>query len=158
MASTVSNRYAADLDWNESAKQEALRKGMSEDLKRDIIHMPEDQPTRVQFVTAIQQLDNRRRAFQLEFRSSFKLSASHQNSSTTYQRATTPATTTEQNVPRGNTATGTQAGPMDLPSNRRRLTPEERQRRMVEGRYRYCGGLGYMAATCPVAPRPLRAA
>ena len=50
---------------------------------------------------------------------------SNQNSSTTYQRATTPAATTTPNVPLGTTATGTQAGPMDLSSNRRRLTPEE---------------------------------
>ena len=46
---------------------------------------------------------------------------------------------------------------MDLSSNRRRLTPEERQRRIAEGRCRYCKGLGYIAAICPVAPRPLRA-
>ena len=47
-------RYAANLDWNESAKKEALRKGMSEDLKRDMIHMQENPQTLVQFVTAIQ--------------------------------------------------------------------------------------------------------
>ena len=131
---------------------------MSEDLKRDMIHMPEDPQTFVQFVTAMQRLDNRRRAFQLESRSSFKPPASHQNFSNTYQRVTTPGATTTPNVPRGTTATGTQAGPMDLSSNCRRLTPEERQRRMVEGTCRYCGGLGHMAATCLVAPRPLGAA
>ena len=47
---------------------------------------------------------------------------------------------------------------MDLSANRRRLTPEERQLLMVEGRCRYCGGLRHMALTCPVAPRPFRAA
>jgi len=47
---------------------------------------------------------------------------------------------------------------MDLSAGRRRLSPEERALRMREGRCMYCGGLGHMAAACPVAKRPLRAA
>jgi hypothetical protein len=49
---------------------------------------------------------------------------------------------------------------MDLSANRRRITPEERARRMAEGRCLYCGGLGHMARDCPTkpqVPRPLRA-
>jgi hypothetical protein len=43
---------------------------------------------------------------------------------------------------------------MDLSAHRRRITPEERARRMAEGRCLYCGGLEHMARECPTKPQP----
>ena len=131
---------------------------MSEELKRDMIHIPEDPETIQAFVTAMQRLDNRCRDFQQESRSYSRPAAPNPPTTTTQYRAAISPPATITTTPRGSTATGTQPGPMDLLSNRCRLTPEEKQRRIAEGRCRYCGGLGHMAANCPVAPRPLRAA
>ena len=131
---------------------------MSEELKMDMIDMPEDPEIMQAFVTAMQLLDNRRRAFQQECRSYSRPVAPNQPTTTPqYLAATSPPAPMTTN-PRGSTATGTKPGPMDLSSNRGRLTPEKRQRRMAEERCRYCRGLGHMAANCPVVPRPLTAA
>ena len=117
--------------------------------------MPEDPETMQAFVTAMQRLDNHRRAFQQESRSYSRSAALNQPTTTpTYHAASLPPAPTTT-TPRGSTATSTEPGPMDLSLNRRPLTPEERQRRMAEGRCRYCGGLGHMAANCPIAPCPL---
>ena len=48
---------------------------------------------------------------------------------------------------------------MDLSAGRKKLTPEERARRLGEGRRLYYGGVGHMARDCPNAYcHPLRAA
>ena len=150
-------RYAADLDWNESAKLAALRHGLSSELKMDMIPLTEEPTTIAQLVTVCQRLDNRRRALQQEGRTRGPMTPASRTTTTTTTtpRTVTPAASSPSAL---STATGTQPGPMDLSANRRRLSPEERQRRMTEGRCLYCGGLGHMAATCPVARRPLRAA
>ena len=41
------------------------------------------------------------------------------------------------------------AAPMDLSANRRRNTPEERQKCMAEGRCLNCHGFGHLARECP---------
>ena len=55
---------------------------MSEELKRNMIHIPEDPETMQAFVTAMQRLDNRRSAFQQESRS-YSHSAARSLSTTT---------------------------------------------------------------------------
>ena len=51
---------------------------------------------------------------------------------------------------------------MDLSANRQRVSPEERARRLAEGRCYRCGGLGHFSVQCPLGnsrqSRPLRAA
>src|SRR3977135_55844 len=42
--------------------------------------------------------------------------------------------------------------PMDLSSGRKKLTSEERQKRISEGRCMYCGGLGHVVRNCTVKP------
>ena len=119
--------------------------------------MQEDPQTVTKFVTAMKRLENRRRAFQQKSRLSTCFNSTNFTTTTNFQRTVATAPAPAAN-PQTSTSTSTQPEPMDLSANRRRLTPDERQRLMVEGRCRYCGGLGHMAVICPVAPRPLRAA
>lgn len=148
-------RYASDLDWNESAKLSALRRGLSTELMTDMITMREVPRTVDELVEICQLLDNRRRAVQERLRPR----ANYSTTTRAIPATTTTRTTTAPVLSRtATTATGTQAGPMDLSSSRRKLTLEERQRRMTEGRCLYCGGLGHMARDCPAARRPLRGA
>ena len=75
----------------------------------------------------------------------------HAHSHTHTPTATkTPATAT--------TASSVHAGPMDLSAGRKKPTPEERARRLAEGRYLYYGGVSHVARDCPNAHRhPLHA-
>ena len=64
---------------------------MSEELKRDMIHIPEDPETMQASVTTIQRLDNRRRAFQQESRSYSRPAATNQPTTTPqYRTAISP--------------------------------------------------------------------
>jgi hypothetical protein len=46
---------------------------------------------------------------------------------------------------------------MDLSSFKKKLTDEERAKRIAEGRCLYCGGFNHVARFCPVKPKtPLR--
>jgi len=56
------------------------------------------------------------------------------------------------------TATGSSPGPMDLSTNRRRITVEEKARRMAEGCCYHYGGLGHMGNDCPFGQHTLQAA
>ncbi len=87
--------------------------------------MQEDPQTITEFVTAMQRLDNRRRAFQQESCTSTRFNTTNSTTTTNFQRtvAITPAPAANS---RTSTTTGIQPGPMDLSANRRRLTPEER--------------------------------
>ena len=120
--------------------------------------MPEDPETMQAFVTTLQRLDNSRRAFQQESRSYSRSASPKQPTTTPSYRAALPPPAPTMTTSQVSTATSTQPGPVVFSSKRRRLTPDERQRRMAEGKCNYCGGLVHMAANCPSAPRPLRAA
>jgi hypothetical protein len=155
------SRYAAEVSWDEAAKLASLRHGISGTLKRDLIPTLENSQTVTDFVKICQQLDNRRRTVNQESGSRFG-SFTRTGGPASNTSRTTPATGTSSSPAPNNTTTavGTAPGPMDLSANRRRITPEERARRMAEGRCLYCGGLGHMARDCPTkpqVPRPLRA-
>jgi len=55
------------------------------------------------------------------------------------------------------TATGTQAGPMDLSAGRRHLSQAEREDRMRRGQCFYCAGANHMARQCLNRQSHLRA-
>jgi hypothetical protein len=69
-----------------------------------------------------------------------------------------------QNAPHPTSSSSSHCGPapMDLLATRRRLSPEECQKRIDENRCLYCGSFNHMVRDCPNKPktlvRPLRSA
>lgn len=144
-------RYASEVEWNSSAKLARLRNGLSQEILNDLITITEPVDF-TEFAALCQRLDNKRRALTTS-RRPFGPTRPTPNTRppVTLPPTSPPVLTTHT------TATGTHSGPMDLSAGRRRLSPEERARRMVEGRCLYCGGMGHMAKECTLAKRPLRA-
>lgn len=145
-------RYASEVEWNNAAKLARLRNGLSQELLTDLITITEPEDF-TEFAALCQRLDNKRRALSVSRKTlpPPKPITTTRSTGSIGPNSSTPAPTTS-------TATGTHSGPMDLSAGRRRLSPEERGRRLAEGRCLYCGGLGHMAKDCTVAKRPLRAA
>ena len=139
------------LKWDTRARRAALREGLSSELKNGLVFLDEKEDLN-EFVAQLQSMDNRIRARAQET----KGSKSH--SSTTTRQAAAPKPTypapTKPNEPSfrpGGTV------PMALDASRR-ISPEERERRMREGLCLYCAGSGHFTRECPNRrPRPLRA-
>ena len=161
------SKYAADLEWNDTAKRSVMRSALCYELKVDLI--AQDEPADFdEWLALLQRLDNKRRRITVETRSaprsssssSYHSAASRNPLPTTSRTTATPRTPATNSRTPTTTATGTAPGPMDLSSGKRKLTPEEKKIQIEEGRCLYCGGLGHMARQCPLAPppRPLRTA
>jgi len=147
---------AADLDWNPSALRNALRSGLSEELKDSFIHtdMPDELPA---FVTLCQKRDNQIRQRKAEKAAQHKWTASAGSPSA----PKTPAPPrTPETAPAGTVAGYTGPAPMDLSAGRRRISDEERAKRFADGRCSYCGGFNHRAVDCAVRKkaRPFKAA
>jgi hypothetical protein len=141
---------AADLHWNPSALRDALRGGLSEELKDSFIHtdMLEDLPA---FVTLCQKRDNQIRQRKAEKAAQHKWTPSVGSPSASRAPETAPA---------GTVAGYTGPAPMDLSAGRRRISDEERAKRFADGRCLYCGGFNHRAVDCAVRKkaRPFKAA
>lgn len=149
-------RYAAEVNWDEPSRMAALKRGLAYRLKNDLVTVLNVPTNFAAFATLCNQFDMRRRALQGE-PSTRPIAPKPTPRTTTTPAGTT--TTTVTTTPTPSTQSGTHAGPMDLSANRRRLSPEERARRLAEGRCYRCGGLGHMARDCPLGqPRTMRAA
>lgn len=140
-------RIVASLEWNDSAKRHALRRGLSNELKDalTIIDIPAGFHA---FVTLLQRLDNSIRARQQEQRSTRSSTTTRSNVTQPAARPTAAPTAHATNTNSGN------YGPaaMDLSANRRKLTDAEKAQRHAEGRCLYCGGIGHFARLCPLKP------
>jgi hypothetical protein len=147
---------AADLDWNPSALRNALRSGLSEEMKDSFIHtdMPDELPA---FVTLCQKRDNQIRQRKAEKAAQHKWTSSTGSSSA--PRAPAPPKAPEA-APAGTVAGYTGPAPMDLSAGRRRISDEERAKRFADGRCLYCGGFNHRAVDCAVRKkaRPFKAA
>jgi len=137
----------AIVNYDERAKRDALERGLSKELNVALtLQDAPDDETFLQFVARINRLDKRIRAHAQQLKST--------NTSNT-QRPPTPRTTPAPVVIPviSTTATGTHPGPMELNTNRRRITVAERQRRIAQVLCVYCGGTGYFASQCPSTGR-----
>jgi hypothetical protein len=151
-------RLIADLDWNDVAKRAALHRGLCEELK-DILStqdLPEDWS---RYVALVKKRDMQYRARKAE---THRSSGQTKPATTPTARNTSP--NTAQNAPHPTSSGSGHFGPapMDLSAARRRLSPEECQKRIDENRCLYCGSFNHMARDCPNKPkisvRPLRGA
>jgi hypothetical protein len=144
-------RLMTILKWDTRARRAALREGLSSELKDGLVFLDEKEDL-AEFVTQLQGMDNRIRARAQET----KGSKTHTTSSTRQTPAPKPTypAPTKPNEPSfrpGGTV------PMALDASRR-ISPEERERRMREGLCLYCAGSGHFTRECPNRrPRPLRA-
>jgi hypothetical protein len=133
---------AADLDWNPSALRNALRMGLSEEMKDSFTYsdMPEELPA---FVTVCQKRDNQIRQRRAE--------KAAQNKGSRIGFASPrppPAPKAPETAPAGTIAGYTGPAPMDLSAGKRRISAEERAKRFADGRCLYCGGFNHRAAEC----------
>jgi len=145
-------RLVAELDYNEAAKKNALRRGLSEELKDTLAQNPNQPEDLQQFVHLCNRLDNQIRARKAEKRGDdyrprpAPVTAPRGAPAAAPAPASAPAPTPHPT----NTNSGSYgAAPMDLSANRRRNTPEERQKCMAEGRCLNCHGFGHLARECP---------
>jgi len=133
---------AADLDWNPSALRNALRMGLSEEMKDSFTYsdMPEELPA---FVTVCQKRDNQIRQRRAE------KAAQNKGSGIGFASSRPPsAPKAPETAPAGTVAGYTGPAPMDLSAGKRRISAEERAKRFADGRCLYCGGFNHRAAEC----------
>ncbi|KAH0606106.1 uncharacterized protein H6S33_003767 [Morchella sextelata] len=149
-------RYAAESGMGEVSRIEALMEGINGELDKSMIH--HETPATVDAcATLLQRLDNRRRAAEAK-------RGNKKPWNTTTTPAPRPPPVNPVTVPRAAASVANAPAtenhpsfrpggdvPMDLSRERRRLTPAERNARLVEGRCFYCGGVGHMVRDCPQA-------
>jgi len=137
---------AADLDWNPSALRNALRSGVSEEMKDSFIHtdMLDELPA---FVTLCQKRDNQIPQRKAERAAQHKWTPSVGSPSP--PRAPAPPKAPEV-APAGTVPGYTGPAPMALSAGRRRISDEERAKSFADGRCFYCGGFNHRAVDCAV--------
>jgi len=136
---------AAESDWNTKALYDTFFKGLTNFILERLL--PIDLPSDLDSLIALViRTDNR-----LE-----ELKSLQQESAGV--RIFRPHTTTSWRFPTGLSPEQDRPAPVPqieepMQMGRARLPPEERQRRMREGRCLYCGELGHLVATCPTRLR-----
>jgi hypothetical protein len=138
-------RLIADLQWKDAAKRAALHRGLSEELK-DILStqdLPEDWSG---YVAHIKKRDMQFRARRAE---THRPSGPNKANAGPVPRVIPHAAAPPTPHPTNNSSGNFGPTPMDLSAARRRLSHEERQKRIDEGRCLYCGGFHHLARDCP---------
>jgi hypothetical protein len=125
-------------------------------MKDSFIHtdLPEELPA---FVMLCQKRDNHIQQRKAEKAAQHKWTSSAGSPST--QRAPVPLKI-PKSAPAGTVAGYTGPAPMNLSTDRRRISDEERMNRFPDGRCLYCGGFNHRAVDCAVRKkaRPFKAA
>ena len=151
-------RYAAEVTWDESSRLAALKKGLSWRVRNDLVSIQDEPTTLSGFVALCNSLDTKRRA--LHGSSSYGRTSGVQSGSKPAGGRASTAPTPSYTTPAAptsstpSTQSGTHAGPMDLSAGR--LTPEEREKCMREGRCFRCKVQGHLGANCPSNSRQPR--
>jgi hypothetical protein len=146
------------LNWNEDAKLDALREGISYDLRRLLLRRTKKLSFN-ELVALCQETDTESRAIHLSEGRSHQHQRYHQN----HSHPRTPTTImTPTNYTAASSASQTpDPDAMDLSATvgRGKISEQERTARLREGNCLYCGGVGHMARHCPNKNRnPFRAA
>ena len=130
---------AADQDWYPTAVQNALRMGLSEEMKDSFTYsdMPEELPV---VVTVCQKWENWIRQRRAE--------KATQNFCAETGFASSPRPAATPKDPAGTVAGYTGPAPMNLSTGRQMISAEERAKRFADGRCLYCGGLNHKVADC----------
>ena len=145
-------RYSQQVDWNQSAIRSALKNGLSIELENALITMdePDDYNKFIQLLTKV---DTKMRAARQKQVKPTPTPKSYNNGYIKPNPGSSTGATPSPKAPVPN-PTASNSGnygpaPMDISSSRRRLTPEERTRRITQGLCLYCGGAGHIASLCP---------
>jgi hypothetical protein len=153
-------RIMSDLDYNDSSKLAALKRGLCDEIK-ETLRVTINEPTGFNaFVDLCQKIDNKNRAYAAD-RPAPRTAAPRAPNPTPAPRASTSNQYTPAPTPRVSSAHPTNANsghygpaPMNLSANRRKLSPEERQRRIDHNLCFYCADKDHVTRNCPHRPPP----
>lgn len=135
---------AAEVDWTDQALQAAFRRGLSEQIKDELLSR--DEPANLDsLVSLANRIDNRIRARRRE------KSSSSTRPVTRFAAPLSPQPSASSVSPGLDNPVVNAPEPMQL--GRAHLTPEERQRRRQCGECLYCGKVGHFLASCPIRPK-----
>uniref|UniRef100_A0A8C5DKJ9 Retrotransposon gag domain-containing protein n=1 Tax=Gouania willdenowi TaxID=441366 RepID=A0A8C5DKJ9_GOUWI len=132
----------AEVDWTEQALRAAFTKGLSDQIKDEL--MSRDEPDDLEsLISLANKIDNRIRARRKERDNSAR-------SSTRTTALSPPIRPSRQPI---RFEVDQIDGPEPMQLGRAHLTPEELQRRRQAGEYLYCGKSGHFLASCPTRPK-----
>uniref|UniRef100_A0A8C5ERN7 CCHC-type domain-containing protein n=1 Tax=Gouania willdenowi TaxID=441366 RepID=A0A8C5ERN7_GOUWI len=132
----------AEVDWTEQALRAAFTKGLSDQIKDEL--MSRDEPDDLEsLISLANKIDNRIRARRKERDNSAR-------SSTRTTALSPPIRPSRQPI---RFEVDQIDGPEPMQLGRAHLTPEELQRRRQAGECLYCGKSGHFLASCPTRPK-----
>jgi hypothetical protein len=134
---------AANPDWNPSALRNALRMGLSKEMKHSFTYS--DMPRELSaFMTVCQKRDNLIRQRRAE------KAAQNKGGGVGFASSPRPppAPKAPETAPPGTIAGYTRPAPMDLSAGKGRIQAEERVKRFADGRCLYCREFNHRAAEC----------
>lgn len=145
------SEHLAKLNWNDEAKKDAIHRNMNEEHKETEVHsdtIPEDLDG---WIAWHQRFDSR-----LAARTQDKKNRGGPTHKQAPVRAASPGNggrsttrTAHNNHPTASNSGNYGPAPMDLSASKKKLSLEERSRRIHEGRCLYCGELGHISLDCP---------